>query len=240
MKNGSSADNITALSKLEETGQYVKDEASFVEGFVVQCKETCLSLLKELSLLLFEFYLLDSGDADAEVELDQEKIMAECEHRIQDTVLGIFVSFRKTVQGSQLDDKDKLDLTMIVGGFEEKLKQDLGLVVRNFNAVFKRNIDDFYVVFGAIKELKAQWGHGDKDKDTDKGEFSGSGNEGGTGFGDDKSVISIHSTSDYEREGDDGDSSDNTSWSFEHESSSNSESDLSVYKPLKLVQKRRS
>ncbi|GME77205.1 unnamed protein product [Ambrosiozyma monospora] len=227
--------NITALSKLEETGQYVKDEASFVEGFVVQCKETCLSLLKELSLLLFEFYLLDSGSGEDGPELDQEKIMSECERRINDTVLGIFVSFRKTVQGSELDEKDKSDLKLIVGGFEEKLKGDLGLVVRNFNAVFKRNIDDFYVVFGAIKELKEQWGNVN---DKDLNQSSGS-DEDGNEFGDDRSVISVHSTSDYEREGD-GDSSDNTSWSFDHESSSNSGSDSSVYKPLKLVEKRRS
>ncbi|KAG7842802.1 hypothetical protein KL941_004832 [Ogataea angusta] len=140
-------DDLDSLRKLEETGAYLKDECVFIENFIFECKKQCFGLLRELSLLLFEFYLLKTE------YLSQDHILQECDTRIETTVARLFELFQTSLQNSSMSHKDSQNLSTIICKFQEKLVADLKLTCSNFNVIFKQNIEDFFIIFKTLKEM---------------------------------------------------------------------------------------
>ncbi|KAH3666835.1 hypothetical protein OGAPHI_003284 [Ogataea philodendri] len=150
-------DDLDSLKKLEQTGVYLKDECVFIENFIFDCKKQCFSLLREISLLLFEFYLLKTE------YLSQDQILKECESRVESTVKGLFHMFDLSLGNSGLSDKDSTNLRQIVYKFEDKLVSDLNLTCSNFNVMVKQNLDDFLVIFRTLREMDERLPMSDED-----------------------------------------------------------------------------
>ncbi|KAG7901028.1 hypothetical protein KL907_004473 [Ogataea polymorpha] len=140
-------DDLDSLRKLEETGAYLKDECVFIENFIFECKKQCFSLLRELSLLLFEFYLLKTE------YLSQDQILQECDTRIETTVARLFELFQTSLQNSSMNHKDSQNLSTIISKFQDRLVSDLKLTCSNFNVIFKQNVEDFFIIFKTLKEM---------------------------------------------------------------------------------------
>ncbi|KAG7693856.1 hypothetical protein KL951_004335 [Ogataea haglerorum] len=140
-------DDLDSLRKLEETGAYLKDECVFIENFIFECKKQCFGLLRELSLLLFEFYLLKTE------YLSQNQILEECDTRIETTVARLFELFQTSLQNSSMSHRDSQNLSTTICKFQEKLVADLKLTCSNFNVIFKQNIEDFFIIFKTLKDM---------------------------------------------------------------------------------------
>ncbi|OWB81284.1 hypothetical protein B5S32_g5683 [[Candida] boidinii] len=136
--------------------------------------------MRDSNLILFNYYLL-RNDKDNKTKKEENKILNEIlsniEKNYQLQINNIFKKLNKfdklfdqeTLNGNGEKLKDWLEFKKIVLGeviveegnkglknshlnFKEKLVYDLKMALKNFNLMFKENIDGFYIIMKSIRD----------------------------------------------------------------------------------------
>ncbi|GMM30163.1 hypothetical protein DAMA08_029080 [Martiniozyma asiatica (nom. inval.)] len=144
-------DNLTSLNVFVSACQHLQEGSAFIDEFVLLCKSTCLRLMKQMSVLIFEYYLIHR-----DTQKIGSSILGVCYEKITHEVDNMFVLFEKALQSSNIDKNHKFKLSTTVLQFKDRLEQDLKGNAENFNSMFKQNIQDFYIIHDTIKILASE------------------------------------------------------------------------------------
>lgn len=168
--------------KFKDIFKYQEDSLFFeiFNNFIKDLKKQCLFLMRDSNLILFNYYLL-RNDKDNKTKKEENKILNEIlsniEKNYQLQINNIFKKLNKfdklfdqeTLNGNGEKLKDWLEFKKIVLGeviveegnkglknshlnFKEKLVYDLKMALKNFNLMFKENIDGFYIIMKSIRD----------------------------------------------------------------------------------------
>ncbi|ODV84974.1 hypothetical protein CANARDRAFT_185945, partial [[Candida] arabinofermentans NRRL YB-2248] len=135
---------IQSLRSLDETRDVLEDDCSFIPAFVEDCKKECAALLKDLSIILFESYLMTAETADKVDALEKGKA------RIRSRITNLFTDFDITLKCSGLDEADLKNLSEIFSLLEARLIKDIESTFHTTNNSFDESIEKFHSLYEAL------------------------------------------------------------------------------------------
>lgn len=112
-------DSFSSLKGFIETLSIFNNGDLFLEEFVLHCKDTCLKVMKEVSLLIFEYYLIHKN-----ITKTGESILPICQSKISFEVDTLVSLFEETLTRTKINSKEYPKLRAEVSSFKEKLKHE--------------------------------------------------------------------------------------------------------------------
>ncbi|GMM47053.1 hypothetical protein DAPK24_036280 [Pichia kluyveri] len=113
-----------------------------------QCKETCLKIVKEVNLLIFEYYLVQTTYTNSNTSL-----LSICYKKIDDELFNLFEDFEFIVKKSEIPLKKQTEIINTLCRLKCDLSSDLKSDTDRFNGLVKQNLDDFYLIHDTMKSL---------------------------------------------------------------------------------------
>lgn len=141
-------DNFNSLNGFIEAISSFDDGEVFFEEFISHCKDTCLKVMKEVSLLIFEYYLIHR-----DINKNGDSILPVCHSKIEFEVDTLICLFEDTLKRTKINTKEYTNLRTEVSSFKEKLKFDMSQNAITFNSLFQQNLKDFYIIHDTMKNL---------------------------------------------------------------------------------------
>lgn len=124
------------------------DRDSFLEDFISYSKDTCLKVMKEISLLIFEYYLIHQN-----IHHTGESILTFCEEKIEFEVDTLIALFEETLVRTTIKQSEYSKLRAAVAEFKNTIKSDMTANALSFNELFRQNLRDFYIIHDTMKTL---------------------------------------------------------------------------------------
>ncbi|ODQ47563.1 hypothetical protein PICMEDRAFT_71621 [Pichia membranifaciens NRRL Y-2026] len=113
-----------------------------------QCKQSCLKIVKEINLLIFEYYLVQSSLATA-----SSSLLSMCNTKIDDELETLFAEFRQTVDKTPMANSKRTDIVNTLARLRQDLTSDLKDDTMKFNALVKQNLEDFCIIHDTMKTI---------------------------------------------------------------------------------------
>lgn len=141
-------DNFNSLNGFIEVISAFDNGELFLEEFISHCKDTCLKVMKEVSLIIFEYYLIHRN-----INKKGESILPICQERIDFEVNTLTSLFEETLIRTKIKSKEYPKMRMEVSCFKDMLKFDMNQNAVKFNSLFQQNLKDFYIIHDTMKNL---------------------------------------------------------------------------------------
>lgn len=129
-------------------GAKIEENSNLFCNIMDSCKDCCLKTIKEVNLLIFEYYLIQKSSTNTSPHL-----ISMCNAKIDDE-LNVLFSYLQNEISNSTDDKSKRSQ------FDEllpKLKEDLTADLKNdtakFNELVRHNLHDFYIIHDTMKSI---------------------------------------------------------------------------------------
>lgn len=113
-----------------------------------KCKQTCLKIVKEVNLLIFEYYLIQGSIATT-----SSSLLSLCNTKIDDELEILFMELRQTVERTPMSTAKRTDILNTLVRLKADLTSDLKDDTRKFNTLVKQNLEDFCIIHDTMKTI---------------------------------------------------------------------------------------
>lgn len=113
-----------------------------------KCKQTCLKIVKEVNLLIFEYYLIQGSIATT-----SSSLLSLCNTKIDDELEILFMELRQTVERTPMSTAKRTDILNTLVRLKTDLTSDLKDDTRKFNTLVKQNLEDFCIIHDTMKTI---------------------------------------------------------------------------------------
>ncbi|GAV27909.1 hypothetical protein PMKS-001377 [Pichia membranifaciens] len=113
-----------------------------------QCKQSCLKIVKEINLLIFEYYLVQGSLATT-----NSSLLSMCNTKIDDELETLFMEFRHTVDKTPMANSKRTEIISTLLRLRQDLTSDLKDDTMKFNALVKQNLEDFCIIHDTMKTI---------------------------------------------------------------------------------------
>lgn len=124
------------------------DNGKLFEEIMSQCKQTCLKAIKEVNLLIFEYYLIQNSYA-----CSKSSLIGMCNVKIDDEIEQLFEYVEQLINSSDINAAKQQNIKNTLFKLKHDLKSDLKSDTHKFNDLVKQNLDDFYIIHDTMKSL---------------------------------------------------------------------------------------
>lgn len=146
-------EKFKGLELLEETSRQLGTRYKIMSTFVSECREICLKLMNNISVIAVESHMVQNND--------EISILGECQNKIQITLQDLFEKFMVLVKQASLGKKEEQSLIQIMAHFHERLCSDLTAAASDYLLLFKRNVNDFYLIQQSLSALSSSYSEQD-------------------------------------------------------------------------------
>lgn len=113
-----------------------------------KCKQTCLRIIKEINLLIFEYYLVQKSFANTSTSL-----ISLCNLKIDDELNNLFLELETDVKSLTIIPQKKTEMFNTLMKLKYDLASDLKDDTEKFNELFRQNLEDFCIIHDTMKSL---------------------------------------------------------------------------------------
>lgn len=130
-----------ANEKLEENSTLFYD-------IMDKCKEKCVKIVKEVNLLIFEYYLVQNAYSGT-----NSSLLSMCNTKIDEEISDLFIHFDSTIRNSSISQSKQSGIMNTLLRLKMDLTSDLKSDTLRFNTLVKQNLDDFYLIHDTMKSI---------------------------------------------------------------------------------------
>ena len=130
-----------ANEKLEENSTLFYD-------IMDKCKEKCVKIVKEVNMLIFEYYLVQNAYSGT-----NSSLLSMCNTKIDEEISDLFIHFDSTIRNSSISQSKQSGIMNTLLRLKMDLTSDLKSDTLRFNTLVKQNLDDFYLIHDTMKSI---------------------------------------------------------------------------------------
>lgn len=124
------------------------ESLKLLEEMIVECKKACIKIIKEVNLLVFEYYLIQKSQYS-----DSSSLTNMCHLKIEEELDKLIKKLEMPINASYLSESKKLGIKNTLLNLRHGLASDLKTDTDKFNWLVKQNLDDFYIIHETMKSM---------------------------------------------------------------------------------------
>lgn len=126
----------------------IENNSELFYDIMDKCKQKCLKVIKEVNLLIFEYYLVQKSYSN-----NKSSLLALCYAKIDEELTELFESFQISINNSKITKTKLLSINNTLFKLKHDLTSDLKDDTQRFNSLVKQNLDDFYIIHDTMKSI---------------------------------------------------------------------------------------
>jgi hypothetical protein len=124
------------------------DNSQLFYEIMDQCKQTSLKIIKEVNLLIFEYYLVQKSYTN-----NRSSLLNMCNTKIDEELDDLFKHFEISILASKVPKAKQGNIINTLFKLKHDLCSDLKGDTQRFNELVKQNLDDFYIIHDTMKSI---------------------------------------------------------------------------------------
>lgn len=141
-------DSLEYQTIFEGSDDIIKENSKVMYDIMELCKKSCISIIKEVNLLIFEYYLIKQSFSGSKAS-----IILICNDKIDKELNLMCLKIEKNIDHLSLDVDKKDGILGRLRNLINELSIDLKNDTLNFNTLVKNNLDDFCIMHETMKSL---------------------------------------------------------------------------------------
>lgn len=157
----------------------IQENSKLLYDITDKCKQICLKIIKEVNLLIFEYYLIQKSFAGS-----NSTLLSLCDNKINEELDTLYTNIAADINKFEMNNKKKEKILITLMKLKHDLALDLKDDTRKFNILVRQNLEDFCIIHDTMKTILKK----SKDNSTDEIMFNEEDDKE-----DDDSIIEIYS-----------------------------------------------
>lgn len=126
----------------------IEENSKLLYDITDKCKQTCLKIIKEVNLLIFEYYLIQKSFAGS-----NSTLISLCDNKINEELDTLYTNIGADINKVEINNNKKERILIILMKLKHDLALDLKDDTRKFNILVRQNLEDFCIIHDTMKTI---------------------------------------------------------------------------------------